>query len=148
MAWIFDYILYIRIYISSISLSLSLALVYFRVTLDDTQPKNGWECLACAYVFDAALLDLLLFVVYVCARARKTSFSPVHTQYIRLKNSTSDKGNKSSLMLYLLPHRIIWRVFFLLLLGSSLHSLPHIHSFASNHPLCRLSYPFFQWHCH
>lgn len=71
---------------------------------------------------------------FVCVCARETSLSPVRTQhlqaststnahthtdicvhrteYIRLKNSTSDKGNKSSLMLYLLPYRIIWRVFF------------------------------------
>lgn len=65
--------------------------------------------------------------VYVFARARPPSLQHAHTvtstnthshgniygtEYIRLKNSTSDKGNKSSLMLYLLPYRIIWRVFF------------------------------------
>lgn len=60
----------------------------------------------------------------VCARDLLLSSAHTNTQYIRLKNSTSDKGNKSSLMLYLLPYRIIWRGVFFSLIWTLAHSLP------------------------
>lgn len=59
----------------------------------------------------------------VCARDLLLSSAHTNTQYIRLKNSTSDKGNKSSLMLYLLPYRIIWRGVFFSLIWTLAHSL-------------------------
>lgn len=58
----------------------------------------------------------------VCARDLLLSSAHTITQYIRLKNSTSDKGNKSSLMLYLLPYRIIWRGVFFSLICTLAHS--------------------------
>lgn len=58
----------------------------------------------------------------VCARDLLLSSAHTNTQYIRLKNSTSDKGNKSSLMLYLLPYRIIWRGVFFSLIWTLAHS--------------------------
>lgn len=63
-----------------------------------TLPHVAVTCFSCCF-FRCVVCDCC---VYVCGCARETSFSLLCTQYIRLKNSTSDKGNKSSLMLYLL----------------------------------------------
>lgn len=112
MAWIFDYILYERIYISSLFRSLS-RFVQWRTTQNRKMAVCMCVCicLACAYVFDTALLDLLLLCC-VWVRTRKTSFSPVHTHSIFVLRIPPATKAINQVSCYIYCFTVLYGVFF------------------------------------